>query len=99
MLDGASNGCAFYKDALRSLESILSAYGYQYGSASPNFQPRNWIYELFFSDSTGYLELATGQWICAKGEIVGDKQKPQQEQVSYCVLANPGTLVKGHFPA
>lgn len=94
VLDGASNGCAFFTETLSSLESILSAHGYEQGSASPNFRPENWIYELFFSHYTGYLETAREEWRCAKGELMEDTQQPQQEQADYLALAYQGTRVK-----
>jgi hypothetical protein len=97
VLDGASNGCAFFKDTHSSLESILNAHGYEQGSASPNFRPENWIYELFFSDHTGRLETARGEWRCAKGELPGDTQQPRQERASYLALAYQGTHVKEYI--
>jgi hypothetical protein len=93
VLDGASNGCAFFKVALDLLESILSEHGYNQGSASPNFRPENWIYELFFSDHTGYLETAAGEWKCSEGELLRDTQQPPQERARYFVVADQGKPV------
>lgn len=94
VLDGASNGCAFFKDVFAPLEAILSTYAYQQGSDSPRFRPENWVYELFFSNHTGYLETAMGTWECAKGELPGDTQQPKQNYSDYIVLAYEGTDAK-----
>ena len=57
VLDGASNGCVLFQDILRSLETILGAYGYEQGSSSVNFLPENWVYQLSFSRTYGRLEM------------------------------------------
>jgi hypothetical protein len=46
--DGALAGCAFFKDAFDSLQSILKNHEHDQGSDSPHFRLENWIYELSF---------------------------------------------------
>jgi hypothetical protein len=99
VLEGVLNGCTFFKDILGPLESILVAHGYEQGSASPNFRPQNWIYELFFTDYTRRLESATGDWRCAKGELLGDTQHPRQETSTFLALAYQGMHVEEYCPA
>jgi hypothetical protein len=94
VLEGALNGCTFFKDTLDLLESILVAHGYRQGSASPEFRPQNWIYELFFSDYTRLLETAVGYWRCAKGELSGDTQRPRQETSGFLALAYQGMHIE-----
>ena len=78
---------------------FLVAHGYEQGSASPNFRPENWIYELFFSDHTGHLETATGEWSCAKGELSGDTHSPRQQRSSFLALAYQGMHVEEYCRA
>lgn len=89
--DGALAGCAFFKHAFDSLQSILRTDRYEQGRDSPHFRPENWIHELFFSDHTGRLETARGTWKCAMGEVWGDAQQPKQKDSYYFVLACQGT--------
>jgi hypothetical protein len=96
---GALEGCAFFKDAFDSLQSILKNHEHYQGSASPHFRLENWIYELFFSNHTGRLETARGTWRCAMGELRGDTQHPEQKDSHYLVLACQGTGSKEYILA
>lgn len=96
--DGALEGCAFFKNAFDSLQSILITHEYEQGSDSTRFRPENWIYDLFFSDYTGYLETARGTWRCAIGELRGETQLPVQKGSSYFVLACQGTEPQEDIP-
>lgn len=97
--DGALAGCAFFKAALDSLQSILKTHEREQGSDLPHFRPQNWIYELFFSGYTVNLETARGTWTCAMGELRGDTQQPDQKASLYFVLACQGTELKEHILA
>lgn len=100
VLEGALNGCDFFKHILDPLEFILIAHGYEQGSASPNFRPENWIYELFFSSYyTEHLETANGRWMCAKGELPGVTGHPEQGRSSFLALAYQGMHIEGNSRA
>lgn len=97
--DGALQGCAFFKDAFDSLQSILETHEHEQTSDSPRFRPENWIYELYFIDYTDRLETARGTWKCAMGELAGDVRHPKQKEPYYFVLAHQGTGLKEYVIA
>lgn len=97
--DGALEGCAFFKEAFDSLQSILETHENEETSDSPRFRPENWTYELFFSEYAERLETARGTWRCAMGELRGDVRHPEQKERSYFVLACQGTEIKEHVLA
>jgi hypothetical protein len=99
VVEGASNGCAFFQVALSSLHAILNEHRHINDTASPLFRSENWTYELFFflANKTGKFERAKGQWACAEGELPENIQFPTQKPAYYVLLAYPGTLSRYHF--
>lgn len=95
VLDGASNGCAFFQDMITYLEPILKSHGCRDGSASARkFQPEKWICMFFLSEHLGAMEMVWAQWTCAKDELPGINEGFDRTMATYWVMACKGMCMK-----